>query len=117
MQIVNWKNELEQKWGGLRFGDVKVETTGEQHIFEVQVYHDDIDLDAVRVELYANGINGTAPVKVEMKRVRQLVAANGYAFRASVPASRPVADCTARLVPRFEGVATPLEESHILWQR
>ena len=42
----------------LHFGEVKVETDGEQHVFEVQVYLDDLDPKAVRVELYADGVNG-----------------------------------------------------------
>ena len=50
---------------------MKVETDGEQHVFEVQVYLDDLDPNAVRVELYADGVNGGAPVRQEMKRVRQ----------------------------------------------
>ena len=45
-----------RKWAALRFGDVKVETDGEQHVFEVQVYLDDLDPKAVRVELYADGV-------------------------------------------------------------
>ena len=31
------QHRLEQQWGMLHFGDVKVETRGEQHVFEVQV--------------------------------------------------------------------------------
>ena len=50
------------------------------------MYLDDLDPEAVRVELYASGVNGAAPERVEMKRVRQLVGAtNGYAYRAGVP--------------------------------
>ena len=54
----------------LRFGEVKIETDGEQHVFEVQVYLDDLDPKAVRVELYADGVMGGAPVRQEMKLVR-----------------------------------------------
>ena len=68
---------LEQKWAALRFGEVKVETDGEQHVFEVQVYLNDLDPKAVRVELYADGVNGDGPVRQEMKRVRQLAGASG----------------------------------------
>ena len=97
---------------------MKVETDGEQHVFEVQVYLDDLDPEAVRVELYADGVNGSAPERVEMKRVRQLVGAtNGYAYRAEVPAARPATDYTARLIPHHDGVAVPLEDAQILWQR
>lgn len=113
--MVNWRHDLEQKWGALRFGEVKVERTGEQHIFEAQVYLDDFDPEAVRVELYADG---DTPERVEMESVRQLVGAiSGYAYRAVVPATRPASDYTARLIPHHEGVAVPLEASRILWQR
>ncbi|MGC2456437.1 MAG: alpha-glucan family phosphorylase [Gallionellaceae bacterium] len=116
--LVNWRHALDQQWSALRFGEVKVETHGEQHAFEVQVYLDDLDPEAVRVELYANGINGATPQRVEMKRVRQLVGAtNGYAYRAEVPAARPASDYTARLIPHRDALTVPLEAAHILWQR
>jgi len=118
VKMVNWRYVLEQKWIALRFGEMKIEADGEQHIFEVQVYLDDLDPDAVRVELYANGANSGAPVRVEMERVRQLVGAiNGFAYRVAVPASRPTADYTARLIPYLDGVSVPLESVHIHWQR
>ncbi len=63
------------------FGEMKVETDGAQRVFEVQVYLDDLDPEAVRVELYANGVDGGAAQRMEMKRVRQLVGStNGYAY-------------------------------------
>jgi len=118
VDMFNWRHALEQKWTALRFGEVKLETNGEQHVFEVQIYFDDLDPEAVRVELYGNGVNGAAPERVEMKRVRQLVgASNGYAYRAGVPAARPASDYTARLIPHHDGVAVPLEADRILWQR
>jgi len=118
VDMVNWRHALGQKWTALRFGEVKVETDGEQHVFEIQMYLDDLDPEAVRVELYTNGFNGAAPERVEMKRVRQLVGAtNGYAYRAEVSAARPATDYTVRLMPHRDGVAVPLEDAHILWQR
>jgi starch phosphorylase len=118
LELVNLHHVLEQKWSAMRFGEVKFESVGEQHVFEVQVYLDDLDPEAVRVELYADGINGAAPERVEMKRVRQLVGAtNGYAYSAGLPAARPASDYTARLIAQYEGMAVPLEDAHILWQR
>ena len=117
-QIVNWQHALEQKWATLRFGEVKVETDGEQHVFEVQVYLNDLDPKAVRIELYADGINGDGPVRQEMTCVRQLEGVDGrYVYRASVSALRPATDYTARVIPQCSGVAVPLEASRILWQR
>jgi starch phosphorylase len=64
----------------LRFGEVKVETAGEQYAFEVQAYLGDVHPDSVRVERYADGVNSGSPVRQELKRIRQLVgAAGGYA--------------------------------------
>lgn len=118
VELVEWQHALKQKWAALRFGEMKLETDSEQHSFEAQVYLDDLDPEAVRVELYANGVAGAAPERVEMQRVRQLVGAtNGYAYRAEVPATRPASDYTARVIPHRDGVAVPLEEGHILWQR
>lgn len=117
-QMVNWRQALEQKWATLRFGEVKVETKGRKHVYEVQVYLNDLDPKAVRVELYAGGVNGGAPVRQEMKRVRQLAGASGgCVYSAAVSAARPPADYTARVIPHCDGVAIPLEDARILWQR
>ena len=117
-RIIYWRHSLEQKWTGLRIGEVKVETKGPRHVFEVQVYLDDLEPEAVNIELFADGIDGKAPFRLAMGRVRKLAGApGGYAYRAAVPAARPAADYTARILPRFEGVAVPLEDARILWQR
>jgi starch phosphorylase len=117
-QIVDWRHSLEQKWDSLRFGELKVETKGAQHLFEVQVYCGDLDGNAVRVELYADGVNGGMPVRQEMKRGHNLPgAANGYLYGAAVPAARPATDYTARVVPCRDAVGVPLEAAQILWQR
>jgi starch phosphorylase len=117
-QMVDWIHSLKQEWATLRFGGVKVETRGEQLEFEVQVCLNDLDPKAVRVELYADGVMDTAPVWQEMKRVRQLAGTRGcYVYSAAMSAVRPAADYTARVVPHCDGVAVPLEDARILWQR
>ena len=116
--MVDWQQSLKQKWDALRFGEVKVETDGTQSVFEVQVFLNDLDPNAVRVELFADGVNGGGPVRQEMKRIRQLVgAAGGYAYRTPVSTVRPASDYTARVIPHGTGVAVPLEAAQILWQR
>jgi starch phosphorylase len=116
--MVDCQHSLEQKWITLHFGEVKQETHGKQRTYEVQVYLDDIDPKAVRVELYANRVNGGSSVRQEMKCVRQLVGASGgYVYSATVSAARPPADYTARVMSHHDGVAVPLEDARILWQR
>ena len=111
-QIVEWQHNLEQNWAALRFGEVKVVTRGDKHIFEVQVSLNDFDPNAVRVELYADGIKGGTPVKHEMNPD----SSGDTVYSAVVPAARPPSDYTARVIPHCDGVAIPLEAAHILWQ-
>ena len=118
VQVVNWRRELESKWAALRFGDLKLETCQGKHSFEVQVYLDDLEPESVRVELYADGVKGGAPERLEMTRVRSLSGAlGGYLYSAVVPATRSAADYTARVIPCHAGVVVPLEDARILWQR
>ena len=57
-------------------------------------------------------------MRQEMKRVRQLAGASGgYVYSARVSATRPATDYTARVIPHCDGVAVPLEDARILWQR
>ena len=117
-QMVDWRHTVDRKWGSLHFGAVKVETKGGQHVFEVQVYLDDLDPNAVRVELFAEGAEGDHPVRQEMKQMSQPAGASaGHVYGAHVPATRPAIDYTARLMPQRSGVAVPLEIARILWQR
>jgi starch phosphorylase len=117
-QVANWQHALEQAWTALRFGEVKVETDGERHLFEAEVYLNDLDPNAVQVELCTDGVDGSAPERQEMRRARQLPGASGgYVYSAAVSAARPPADYTARVIPHCDGVAVPLEAPQILWQR
>ncbi len=117
-RMVDWRHALEGNWSKLRCGEVNVQTNGEQHLFEVPVYLCDLEPEAVRVELYADGLDGAAPLRQAMTRTRQLAGAPGpYVYSASVSAARPAADYTVRVVPHCDGVAVPLEDTRILWQR
>ena len=117
-KIVEWRSSLEGKWAGLRFGELKVETRSDQHLFEVQIWLDELEPAAVRLELYADGLDGEVAVRHEMGTVRALAGAPGsYAYSGAVSDSRPASDYTVRALPRFENVQVPLECGEILWQR
>ena len=117
-KIVDWQQSVNQKWGSLHFGEMKVATDTERHIFNVEVYLNDLSPSAITVELYADGFNGSAPVRQEMKRIRELDAMGGsHVYSAAVSAARPPSDYTARVIPHCDGVAVPLEDARILWQR
>jgi starch phosphorylase len=117
-QMVDWRHTSEEKWAALSFGGVKVETGGADYVFEAQVYLNHFDPSAMRVELYADAINGGEPVRQQMTRVGQLAGeASTYAYRVQVAATRPITDYTARAIPYCDGVAVPLEAARIQWQR
>jgi starch phosphorylase len=117
-RVVAWQHALELGWANLRFGEATIAKNGDRHIFEVQVCLNGLDPDAVRVELYAEGVNGGNPVRKEMTRGPKLGGAEtGYVYGAQVQATRPATDYTARVIPHRTGIAVPLEAAHILWQR
>ena len=95
-----------------------VEPQGEQRIIAVEVFLKSASPDLFRVELYADAVPGGAAVRQEMTRWRALPGeAGGYVFGTTVPATRPAADYTARIMPHCEGLAVPLATGWLLWQK
>jgi glycogen phosphorylase len=118
VELLEWERAVRENWPHMRFGEVHVETREETHFFEVPVYLDDMNADAVRVELYAEGLNGDPPMRQPMQRGHELLgSAGGFTYTASVPATRPSSDFTPRVVPYRDGAFVPLEANEILWQR
>jgi len=117
-RLVDWRHAVERTWPSLRFGELRVEINADQQVFEVELSLNDLDPTAVRIELYADGIDGGDPVREEMKCARPLPEVSRHcAYRATVPTTRPAKDYTARAIPQRCGLAVPLETSQILWQR
>jgi len=86
--------------------------------FSVQVYLGEVDPQGVQVELYAEPAGDDAPIRQTMDRGDEIPGAiNGYAYRTTVPTSRPPAQFTPRVIPAHPAAGVPLEEHHILWYR
>jgi starch phosphorylase len=117
-ELIDWERSLHQHWDSLRFGALRVEGGAGHHAIEVEVLLGDMDPGAVRVELYADPTDGGDPVRQEMAAGPVSTGApRRCLYHATVPATRPAGDYTARIVPRRAGVAVPLECARILWQR
>jgi starch phosphorylase len=117
-ELLAWQRSLSENWTHIRFGELNVEARDGRNIFKVHVYLDEVDPDAVRVELYADSPEGDRPVLETMQRGSELLGSRGgYSFSASVSAERPASDYTPRVVPAKAGVFVPLEASQITWQR
>jgi starch phosphorylase len=113
-----WQVGLEERWPGVRFGDVRIDKAGEEWQFFVEVHLAGFDPDVLRVELFAEAVPDGEPLKVVMERTKSLAAPHtGYLYTAKVPSSRPAVDYTPRIVPWHAEVRVPAEEAHILWLR
>jgi starch phosphorylase len=112
-EVVNWRSQVAGHWPRLRFGDLKVESKENQHFFYVQAYLDELDPNAVQLELYAEG----EPVHVMTRGELLAGSMNAFGFTATVASDRPAGDFTPRIVPHHAAAAVPLEAQQILWYR
>jgi starch phosphorylase len=118
-QIVQGKQQLDARWGQLKFGDLKVSQhplgdTHSEYDIETTVFLDGLGSNALAVELIAGAVDGGDLFRIEMKPG---ATDNGWVhYAASVPASRPAADYTPRIVAKSEVISVPLEYGRIIWQ-
>lgn len=54
-ELLNWRTQLAEHWSGLRFGPATLEEKEGQPVFQVQVFLDDLDPNAVSVESTRKG--------------------------------------------------------------
>jgi starch phosphorylase len=111
--ILDWQRQVNEHWFRLRFGALNVESDQGRHVFTVQVYLDELNADAVRVELFAAG-----GFRQTMARGQMLAGAgNTFSFSCSVTTDRPADQFTPRIIPDHPGAMVPLECPQILWYR
>ncbi len=118
VSLLEWQRALSQHWPDARFGEMQIKTRDGSHLFQVQVYLGDLSPEQVRVELYAESIDGAPAIRQEMTRGNPLPgSAKAFVYGAEVAASRPPSDYTPRVVPYHPAAQIPLEDAHILWFR
>jgi glycogen phosphorylase len=115
-QIVEWKNCFAKKWSKVRLENLHIETYEQHYDFSVQVYLYDLPPEEIRVELYAEDLQGCDPIIQKMEVLsNELSDSEFITYIASVPADRPAEHYTPRVVPYHPLVSIPLECNHILW--
>ncbi len=83
----------------------------------IPVYLDDVELNEVKVELYADKNENNPLEKQIMKPVEALTGSvNGYCFMVKIKTIRPVSDYTIRIIPAHPQAQIPLENCLILWE-
>jgi len=115
-EILKWRRDIEQHWRGLHFGSATVEQKESQYVFRVQVFVEDLDPDAIAVELYADAKDGKPAVTQRMNRYERLAGSvNGFTYSLQIPATRAAAEFTPRAIPYHAKASVPLEAPFILW--
>lgn len=113
-----WHSTLAPEWPSIRFGTVTVCGGAGVNVISSVVYLGSVNPGSIRVELYADGSNGGGAERQDMDpEGHSTNVAQGLIYSASVSPARPASDYTARIAPRFPGLAIRLGASEILWQR
>jgi glycogen phosphorylase len=117
-KIVQWKQETDQHWPHLAFGESTVRNTSDHHIVDLQVFLGGIDAQSIAVQLFAGALPNGEIFKAEMNAVGPVEGkeAGWTWYHGEAPATRPAGDFTARIIPRNEDISVPLEYGRILWQ-
>jgi glycogen phosphorylase len=118
-EIHQWAAHLRQHWSDIRFGDLTTHRSGGRLSVSVAIHLGAIAAEAVRVELYADGLDGQAPVVRQMTQAEPAGsgAASAAVYHATCETTRPDADFTPRVVPFHPEVRVPMEVNLIAWQR
>ncbi len=113
--VQSWVDQLERHWGAVRFGAVEVSHDGERRRYEVEVHLGSISPEMIRVEVYADPVDGEEPARYE------LAAGRGNSRggeRIRVPGKRSAvvsAALTPRIIPHHPEARIPLEAPYIVW--
>jgi starch phosphorylase len=115
-ELVQWHDRVSSHWSHVRIGQVRITEEANHAEFEVECWLDDIAVDSVRVELYAEGEGDHPTEVVPMQACRELPGAvNGFVFCCSMDCQRPKSDYAVRIIPHHAAAFVPLENSNIVW--
>jgi starch phosphorylase len=115
---LQWQQDIARHWSTVCFGSLEIETQDGQHFFRVRVFPGGLDPNQIRVELYADSIQGSGPaLEVMATSAPGTDSAGEFNYSAQVSALRPGSDYTASIIPRHPRAFVPLEGAQIVWQR
>jgi len=115
IRLCHWQELIETYWQKLHFRKLNVENEGEDYIFSITVYLDELDPKALQIQLYADHYDNEGPEIHMMELAGVTGIANTYLYHARIKALRPSEHYTPRIIPYFDGITSPLESRQILW--
>jgi starch phosphorylase len=114
-RIMNTANELNTKWNGIHFNEVKADATNDEYNFSANIFLNGINTKKVLVELYADGKSNDNAERIPMQL--QSFDNGDTIFKDEVNTTRSPDDYTIRIIANYENISVPLENDLILWQR
>jgi starch phosphorylase len=112
------RKALEAHWPQLGLGDLEIREEGDSQAFQVQAFLPGLNPDDIRVQLYAEPREGEEPdIHAMIPGGEVSDPAAGCSYSARIPARRPAADYTVRIIPALDGARVPIECPLILWSR
>ena len=113
-----WRRRLLDGWAGIRVGALSIAEERGCRSVSLEVFLGEIPPEDLAVELFADAPDGrSAPERRPMTPSGPLPGTtHGHLFTATVPASRPAAAYTARVVPARADALWPLELPLVAWR-
>jgi len=116
--LATWSSQVTSHWHEVRFGDVDVRLEADRWRFRAHVYLGSVHPEWVRVEVYADGHDGSPVTCIRMDAGPAVAGTTGgLEFSTLIPALRPANHYTLRVRPWREDVFLPAELPLITWQR
>lgn len=111
-----WQTELALHWSAIYMQNFQMELSDKSYHATLHVYLDELPVDFVSVEIFANS-QGNTPYYLQTMTCKTAISGsvNGYIYESSVPADRPADYYTPRLVPNHCHANIPTEDIHIKW--
>ena len=111
-----WRNTIQEHWASLHFGQLDASKKDDQWQFQLPVYFGGLDPSFVKIELYADALEGSPAVHVLMTQGEEIAGvSNGFMYRCKIKSGRPATHFTPRAIPVHSAASIPLEDAHILW--
>jgi starch phosphorylase len=108
--VADRQRKLEAGWPRVAFDSVRVHDSAGEFVIEARVHLGELEPDDVQVEIYADP-------DFRRTMMRRTPFAGGYEYSLNVPADRPAAAYTVRIIAEEAGLRVPLEAKQILWQK
>jgi starch phosphorylase len=116
-QIADWQQRLSHCWQGLFVDGMTAKREGDQYLFSANVLLNGLAPKDVKVELYANAVDGSGTLRQLMDCVHiPDDPMRAHLYRSAVPGYQPSTEYTLRVIPFSDDVSIPLEVNHIYWE-